>query len=59
MKIDGLPARGTPERGERLDLISGAFLAFAAMMKEDYGISKEAAVMCIAAAYDTNAEENK
>jgi hypothetical protein len=45
------------ERRKRLDAISGSFLAFAAMMKQDYGISKEVAVLAIAAAYDTNEDE--
>lgn len=50
----------TPLREEspsKRDAIANCFLAFAAMMKDDYGISKEAAVLCIAAAYDTNAED--
>jgi hypothetical protein len=45
------------ESPSKRDAIANCFLAFAAMMKDDYGISKEAAVLCIAAAYDTNAED--
>ena len=47
----------SPERTVRLNAISGAFLAFADMMKKDYGISKEVALLAMAAAYDTNAED--
>ena len=40
---------------EDLDLIAGAFLAFAAMMK-DYRVSKKYAVKAMALAYDMNSQ---
>ena len=44
-----------PKR-EDLDLIAGAFLAFAAMMKEDYRLSKKYALKAMALAYDMNSQ---
>lgn len=36
------------------DALASACLAFAAMLKEDYGVGKQAALTCITAAYETN-----
>jgi hypothetical protein len=39
---------------DRRDAMAGAFLAFAAMMAEDYGVNKEVALKALALAYDMN-----
>lgn len=42
-----------------LDLIAGLFLAVAAMMKEDYRVSKKVALRTLALAYDLHAQSPK
>lgn len=46
-----------PSAKENTDAIASAFLAFAEMMEEDYGISKAVAVKTLALAYDSNARK--
>lgn len=40
------------ESAERSNAIASAFLAFAAMMLKDYGVSKDYALKALAVAYD-------
>lgn len=56
---DELSFTPNDERKNRLDGIAGAFLAFAAMMKKDYGVGKKAALLALETAYDMNEEEEK
>ena len=47
---DLVPVRPEPDKGA----IADCFIAFAAMMAKDYGVSKEVALKALALAYELN-----